>query len=63
MTAKRYEIRVIQDPECTLIGRILATTEDLEEAERLAVEYSQLPYGVAVVDRLDGVIDWGHAGG
>ncbi len=60
----RYEIKAVATPEMsapeTLRSDVLAQTDDLGEAKRLAGEYSWHPFGAAIVDTEARRIDWGN---
>jgi hypothetical protein len=58
----RYQIHAIADGDCTTIHpEVLATTDDVIEAKRLAATHSRsLYYGAAVLDGETCVIDYGH---
>ena len=55
----RYEIHHIRDAECTIVhAAILATTDDLDDAKRLAADHSGSIYGAAIVDTHTAEIDF-----
>lgn len=57
---KRYEIHTIEDADCTRIHpEVLAETDDRDEAETLASQYSGSLFGAAILDTKYGEIDFG----
>ena len=56
----RYQVRMIRDAEMTeLCDEVQFSTDDKAEAEAWASGNFQ--HGAAVVDTVEGTIDWGHA--
>lgn len=56
----RYEIHTIADADCTRVHPdILATTDDRDEAERLAAAHSSSLFGAAIVDTEERTTDFG----
>ena len=57
---QRYEIHAIDGPDCDAVcDELLAAADDLDEADRLAVEQNTLQFGAAIVDTQTGLIDYG----
>jgi len=61
----RYEVRIIADPECTLITpAVLFNTDNLFEAKQSAnLTSPQFCYGTAIADNETGQVDWGFGFG
>ena len=60
---KRYEVRVITDSgeDTTSVGALLFVTDNAAEAKAKARELGTFEYyGTAIVDRTDGMVDFGH---
>lgn len=57
----RYRIHPIADENCSSLNtdNLLAATDDLAEAERLADGHSNWPYGAGILDTHTGKIDVG----
>lgn len=56
----RYTIHYILDADCTATGsEVLASTDDEDEAKRLAARHSGSLYGAAIVDHETGETDFG----
>ena len=58
---KRYTIHAIADADCTqLHDEILAESDDLEEANELAIRCSNSLFGSAIRDHRTGMTDFGE---
>jgi hypothetical protein len=57
----RYEVRVIGDEQSTSLGSLLHTCDDAADAKEMAFDLaSHELYGVAVLDTVAGLVDWGQ---
>jgi hypothetical protein len=60
----RYEIHPIADENCdSLTAKVIAATDDKDEAKRLAEEHSNYAYGSGILDTETGKIDVGFGFG
>jgi hypothetical protein len=56
----RYTIHIIANEDCTAIrNSVLAQSDNLDEAKRLAADNSDYAFGSAIRDNETGLIDYG----
>jgi hypothetical protein len=59
----RYEVGAIRDPECDGLGSISPNIQfqsnSLDEVKREMPNFPSTPYGYAIYDRQENLIDWG----